>query len=168
MMMLESALDNLHIFTGSQPEDLEDDIQPLQKCHDKALSHPLPHLLYSPPSNFGMVTHNLYRSSFPQRENFPFLRKLGLKSVLYSPIIAVSKRRTLVQEEYPTENSTFLESAGIRFFQFPIPANKEPFVVIPDISIIGALETILDKRNHPILVHCNAGKVDNHPPRLNR
>jgi tyrosine-protein phosphatase SIW14 len=64
-----------------------------------------------------------------------------------------------VQEEYPPENLAFLESAGIRFFQFPIPGNKEPFVVIPDVSIIGALETILDRRNHPILVHCNAGKV---------
>ena len=67
--------------------------------------------------------------------------------------------RTLVQEDYPEENLAFLESAGINFFQFPIPGNKEPFVVIPDTSIIGALETILDKRNHPILVHCNAGKV---------
>ena len=64
-----------------------------------------------------------------------------------------------MQEPYPQENLAFLEQAGIRFFQFPIPGNKEPFVVIPDVSIIGALETILDKRNHPILVHCNAGKV---------
>jgi protein tyrosine phosphatase len=65
----------------------------------------------------------------------------------------------LVHEEYPEENRSFLESAGIQFFQFPIPGNKEPFVVIPDSSITGALITILDKRNHPILVHCNAGRV---------
>jgi tyrosine-protein phosphatase SIW14 len=71
--------------------------------------------------------------------------------------------RTLVQEPYPEENLDFLHSAGIKFFQFPIPGNKEPFVVIPDTSIIGALETILDKRNHPILVHCNAGKVPHSP-----
>jgi tyrosine-protein phosphatase SIW14 len=64
----------------------------------------------------------------------------------------------LVQEEYPSENRAFLEAVGIQFFQFPIPANKEPFVVIPDASVISALEIILDKRNHPILVHCNAGK----------
>jgi tyrosine-protein phosphatase SIW14 len=72
--------------------------------------------------------------------------------------------RTLVQEDYPAENLAFLESAGIKFFQFPIPGNKEPFVVIPDTSVIGALETILDKRNHPILVHCNAGKVRSQNP----
>ena len=49
------------------------DISPLQQ---------LPRLLYTPPVNFGMVNHRLYRSSFPQTENFPYLRKLGLKSVL--------------------------------------------------------------------------------------
>ena len=76
-----------------------------------------------------------------------------------TPSVDDVDRRTLVQEDYPEENLAFLESAGINFFQFPIPGNKEPFVVIPDTSIIGALETILDKRNHPILVHCNAGKV---------
>jgi tyrosine-protein phosphatase SIW14 len=75
--------------------------------------------------------------------------------------------RTLVQEDYPAENLAFLESAGIKFFQFPIPGNKEPFVVIPDTSVIGALETILDKRNHPILVHCNAGKVRPKTPQNN-
>jgi len=131
-MMLESSLETLRLFPDNTPEE------------DK-LS--LPPLLYTPPVNFAMVTHNLFRSSFPQKENFPYLRKLGLKSVL-----------TLVQEPYPEENLAFLNSAGIKFFQFPIPGNKEPFVVIPDTSIIGALETILDKRNHPILVHCNAGK----------
>jgi len=46
-------------------------------------SIPLPQLLYTPPVNFGMVTHNLFRSSFPQKENFAYLRKLRLKSVLY-------------------------------------------------------------------------------------
>ena len=42
----------------------------------------LPRLLYTPPVNFGMVSYRLYRSSFPQAENFPYLRRLGLKSVL--------------------------------------------------------------------------------------
>jgi len=74
----------------------------------------------------------------------------------------------LVQEEYPPENLSFLKSEGIQFFQVPIPGNKEPFVVIPDTAIASALETILDKRNHPILVHCNAGKVPPLPPLLFR
>ena len=84
--MLESAV---HTFHTSPPADVatrDDDNYPLQRSksyYDHAISAQLPRLLYSPPVNFGMVTHSLYRSSFPQKENFAYLRRLGLKSVLY-------------------------------------------------------------------------------------
>ena len=55
-------------------------------CEYLALPRQLPRILYSPPVNFGMVTHSLYRSSFPQKENFAHLRRLGLKSVLYASL----------------------------------------------------------------------------------
>ncbi|KAL8291794.1 hypothetical protein RQP46_002052 [Phenoliferia psychrophenolica] len=100
-----------------------------------------------PPQNFAMVSSFVYRSSFPTRKNFPFLRSLGLKSVL-----------TLILEEYPEPNLEFLEAEGIKFFQFGIPGNKEPFVQIPDEKIVAALSVIFDVRNHPILIHCNKGK----------
>jgi hypothetical protein len=35
-----------------------------------------------PPGNFSMVATHIYRSSFPKKKNFPFLKSLGLKSVL--------------------------------------------------------------------------------------
>ncbi|KAK4700940.1 hypothetical protein P7C70_g5302, partial [Phenoliferia sp. Uapishka_3] len=101
-----------------------------------------------PPQNFAMVSSFVYRSSFPARKNFPFLRSLGLKSVL-----------TLILEEYPEPNLEFLDAEGIKFFQFGIPGNKEPFVQIPDEKIVAALAVIFDVRNHPILIHCNKGKV---------
>ncbi|PWN27857.1 hypothetical protein BDZ90DRAFT_232237 [Jaminaea rosea] len=100
-----------------------------------------------PPDNFSMVNTWLYRSSFPKKKHFPFLRTLGLRSVL-----------TLILEEYPDQNTQFLDSEGITFFQFGIPGNKEPFVQIPDDKIAAALCTMLDRRNHPMLVHCNKGK----------
>ncbi|BGP37102.1 tyrosine-protein phosphatase siw14 [Rhodotorula kratochvilovae] len=100
-----------------------------------------------PPENFAMVSPRLYRSSFPRTKNFPFLRSLGLKSVM-----------VLVQEPYPEENLDFLKAEGIQFFQFGIPGNKEPFVSIPEDKIVEALSTILDARNHPMLIHCNKGK----------
>ncbi|KAK4052169.1 tyrosine-protein phosphatase siw14 [Microbotryomycetes sp. JL201] len=100
-----------------------------------------------PPENFAMVSSFLYRSSFPKRKNFPFLKSLGLKSVL-----------TLILEEYPEQNLQFLEQEGIKFFQFGIPGNKEPFVQIPEDKITAALTVILDVRNHPMLIHCNKGK----------
>ncbi|CAI2181053.1 15271_t:CDS:2 [Funneliformis geosporum] len=100
-----------------------------------------------PPDNFTMVSTWVYRSSFPKKKNYAFLKKLGLKSIL-----------TLILEEYPAQNMKFLEANDIKFFQFGIAGNKEPFVQIPEDKICAALAVILDRRNHPILIHCNKGK----------
>ncbi len=67
--------------------------------------------------------------------------------------------RTLVPEEYPPENVTFVEENGIQHFQIHISANKDPFVTIPPKDMAAALEILLDRRNHPLLIHCNKGKV---------
>ena len=100
-----------------------------------------------PPDNFAMVNSWVYRSSFPKKKHFPFLKTLALRSVL-----------TLILEDYPEQNIQFLDENGIRFFQYGIPGNKEPFVQIPSQTITAALATILDRRNHPMLIHCNKGK----------
>src|SRR5271170_2250551 len=96
-MMLESALDSFHFLPQHDSNVMGDDdednpslppssLQRSKSYYDHhAILNPLPRLLYSPPANFGMVTHNLYRSSFPQKENFAYIRRLGLKSVLYCP-----------------------------------------------------------------------------------
>ena len=36
-----------------------------------------------PPLNFAMVSPGVYRSGYPNKKNFPFLKKLGLKSLMY-------------------------------------------------------------------------------------
>ncbi|KAH7036966.1 tyrosine phosphatase family-domain-containing protein [Linnemannia elongata] len=100
-----------------------------------------------PPDNFNMVSTWIYRSSFPKKKNFSFLKKLGLKSIL-----------TLILEDYPDQNVKFLKENDITLFQFGIAGNKEPFVQIPDDKICAALAVLLDRRNHPILIHCNKGK----------
>ncbi|KAG0254225.1 hypothetical protein BG011_005890 [Mortierella polycephala] len=100
-----------------------------------------------PPDNFNMVSTWIYRSSFPKKKNFSFLKKLGLKSIL-----------TLILEDYPDQNMKFLKENDITLFQFGIAGNKEPFVQIPEDKICAALAVLLDRRNHPILIHCNKGK----------
>ncbi|KAH8155816.1 uncharacterized protein LAJ45_00828 [Morchella importuna] len=103
---------------------------------------------FAPPANFALVGGGgVYRSSFPRVENFGYLRRLGLKSVL-----------TLVGEPYPEENLKFMKQCGITHFQIGMPGNKEPFVNIPDEKLSAALKVVLDRRNHPILIHCNKGK----------
>ncbi|CAK9784299.1 hypothetical protein CC85DRAFT_68058 [Cutaneotrichosporon oleaginosum] len=100
-----------------------------------------------PPENFSAVTHGVYRSGFPKKRNFKFLETLQLKTVL-----------TLVLEDYPEANLQWCQDQDIQFMQFGIPGNKEPFDNIPEDVICSALVAILDRRNHPLLIHCNKGK----------
>jgi hypothetical protein len=74
-----------------------------------------------PMENLSLVAPGVYRSAFPIRRNFPFLKKLGLKAIL-----------TLILEEYPEQNMKFLQENGIHLFQFGVAGNKEPFVDIPE------------------------------------
>ncbi|KAB2073593.1 hypothetical protein ES319_A07G093900v1 [Gossypium barbadense] len=66
--------------------------------------------------------------------------------------------RYLCPEPYPEANNEFLKSNGIKLFQFGIEGYKEPFVNIPQDTIREALKTLLDVRNHPVLIHCKRGK----------
>ncbi|EDO16740.1 hypothetical protein Kpol_1003p45 [Vanderwaltozyma polyspora DSM 70294] len=101
-----------------------------------------------PPENFSHVVGEIYRSSFPRIENFPYLQnQLKLKSIL-----------VLIPEEYPPENLEFLEKSGIRLYQVGMSGNKEPFVNIPSDLLTKALEIVINPENHPILIHCNRGK----------
>ncbi|GEQ67389.1 hypothetical protein JCM33374_g1053 [Metschnikowia sp. JCM 33374] len=101
----------------------------------------------TPPENFAPVIDQIYRSSFPQTQNYGFLKKLKLKSVL-----------CLIPEEYPQAQSEFFEKEGIRLFQLGMSGNKEPFVKISSELITKAMKIVIDPANQPILIHCNRGK----------
>ena len=66
-------------------------------------------VLIAPPKNFWKVEDGIYRSGFPQLENFGFLSTLNLKSIIY-----------LCPEPYPEENLKSLESNNIKLFKFGI------------------------------------------------
>eukprot|EP01135_Chromosphaera_perkinsii_P005810 Nk52_evm10s366 gene=Nk52_evmTU10s366 len=104
-------------------------------------------IVYVPPLNFGVVIPGVYRSGYPNRRNFPFLEKLSLKTILY-----------MDPESYLPDNLAFCQNERIRFVQFPILRNKEPFVETQSDLISQCLALVLDKANHPILVHCHKGK----------
>jgi tyrosine-protein phosphatase SIW14 len=91
-----------------------------------------------PPLNFALVAPNIYRSGYPNRKNFPFLRKLRLCSVIY-----------ICDDDYTPENMQFLETEGIKLFHIRIIGNKEPFLEIDQRDIASALSQVLDVNNHP-------------------
>jgi tyrosine-protein phosphatase SIW14 len=102
---------------------------------------------YIPPANYGAVLPGIiYRSSYPEKKNHEFIKDLKIKSIL-----------TLVPEPISPEYQAFMDEAGIQHFQVHIKANKGE-VRVESCEMSRALRLILDRTNHPILVHCNKGK----------
>eukprot|EP01134_Creolimax_fragrantissima_P007756 CFRG7756T1 len=101
--------------------------------------------LLVPPLNFSMVASGVYRSGYPGEKNHSFLRSLGLRS-----IVCLSPEENI--------NADFIAAEGIKFFHFPIVGNKEPFTRISEEVVTDVLNLLLDRSNHPILIHCNKGK----------
>jgi tyrosine-protein phosphatase SIW14 len=100
-----------------------------------------------PPSNYGAVLPGcIYRSSYPQEKNYGFLKDVGIKTIL-----------TLVPEPLSPEYQSFMKEAGIQHFHAHIKANKGE-VRVESCEMSRALRLIMDRTNHPILVHCNKGK----------
>lgn len=106
--------------------------------------------LFVPPLNFSMVDYGIYRSGFPDTTNFPFLKTLGLRSIMFVQFQALSPLpyfpkilklmwlwycRYLCPEPYPEENRQFLNANGIRLFQFGLEGSKVVSIQILRISM---------------------------------
>ncbi|AEO61503.1 hypothetical protein MYCTH_2311715 [Thermothelomyces thermophilus ATCC 42464] len=100
----------------------------------------------SRPANFGIVVPGVYRSSFPQSEDYAFIEGLKLKTIV-----------TLVQKESPQGYDDFLHRNGIKHAVFDMKGTKKE--AIPVATMKSILRIVLDRRNHPLLIHCNHGKV---------
>lgn len=103
--------------------------------------------VFVPPINFAMLCSGVYRSGYPTKKNFRFLQAMKLRSICY-----------LCPEEYGQTNMKFCEEHGVNVLRFPMEGNKEPFVDIPEGIVHRVLSALCDKRNHPIMIHCNKGK----------
>ena len=100
-----------------------------------------------PPANYGAVLPGcIYRSSYPEEKNYGFIKDVGIKTIL-----------TLVPEPLTPEFQAFMKDAGIQHFHAHIRANKGE-VRVESCEMARALRLIMDRSNHPILVHCNKGK----------
>ncbi|KAJ1503767.1 hypothetical protein HMI54_004796 [Coelomomyces lativittatus] len=100
-----------------------------------------------PPLNFAMVCSGVYRSGYPNRKNFTFLKTLQLKTLIY-----------VCPESYAEENQRFAEENQIQVFHYQIKSNKEPYIEMKEKDVLDVLEKILDPAHRPILLHCNKGK----------
>lgn len=98
------------------------------------------------PLNFGVIVPGFYRSSYPKPHDYEFLQSLELKTIV-----------TLVRkEEFEGGLKDFVDANGIRHVTFDMKGTKKE--AIPIDTMAGILQLTLDKRNYPLLVHCNHGK----------
>lgn len=131
------------IFCMSQTSESRGTVTPalsIRSAHERLRS-------LIPPANYGAVLPgSIYRSSYPKEENYAFLKDVKIKTIL-----------TLVPEPLSPEYQAFMEEAGIQHFHVHIRANKGE-VRVDSCEMQRALRLIMDRSNHPILVHCNKGK----------
>ncbi len=104
-----------------------------------------------PPTNFGSVENNLYRSSYPTEINLLFLNQLKLKTVI------------ILSEECPEAFALYIEKNSINpIFIYDdnvtIMDNSE-FGHISEEMVVKALTILLDNSNYPLLITCKSGKV---------
>ena len=64
---------------------------------------------------------------------------------------------TLVDKDYPEGYQTFMQSNGINHVVIKMEGTKK--VEIPQSVMNSILEVVMDRQNHPLLLHCNQGRV---------
>eukprot|EP00729_Bicosta_minor_P002456 gene2456-7772_t len=105
---------------------------------------------YVPPTNFGLVEEDLYRSGQPNEVNFPFLEKLKLRAVVY------------ISPEDPSESfKEFVADHKIEFHhvgQEVRPSLAGSGSSVSEEMVLSALAVVLDRSKYPLLIACNLGR----------
>ncbi|CAG8437122.1 4211_t:CDS:2 [Diversispora eburnea] len=100
-----------------------------------------------PPLNYGMIEEDLYRSGQPNELNFPFLEKLGLKTVVW-----------LAPEDPNQRFLNFIDDQEIVLHHLGGISSVNALDPITEEVVLEALENILNPRNYPMIVMCNLGR----------
>jgi tyrosine-protein phosphatase SIW14 len=78
-----------------------------------------------PPDNFALVYSGVYRSGFPTRKNFEFLKKLKLKSIMFrNTQRLLTLCSYLCLEDYSDAGEAFIKENDIRLFKCGVTGNK--------------------------------------------
>ncbi|KAG2732937.1 hypothetical protein G9P44_003927 [Scheffersomyces stipitis] len=140
---------------------------------------------YVPPLNFALVEDKIYRSGFPMPINYPFLKQLKLKTIIYLGDLGHDSKKKKKDKknkdksekseksekkkdkhgtaEIMAQYQEWLTTTDIKFHNLLMEASQEPFNR-PDEhqqaqeSLTIALSLMLDKQNFPMLIHSNKGK----------
>ncbi|KAI9229746.1 MAG: protein-tyrosine phosphatase [Piptocephalis tieghemiana] len=102
---------------------------------------------YIPPQNFGIIEDGLYRSGQPNELNFPFLEKLGLRTVIW-----------LAPEEPNQRFLDFVDDQEIDLRHLGVATSVNAWDPVTEEIVLAALEVVLTPTKHPMIVMCNLGR----------
>lgn len=101
-----------------------------------------------PPSNFGLIEADMYRSGMVNELNLTFLEQLRLRTIVY-----------LSYEEPSDKLADFIDDQGIQLEQFwDDPADLTPWAPMSEHVVLSAMQVLLDVTMHPVLVMCSHGR----------
>lgn len=99
-----------------------------------------------PPFRFAKVEDGIYRGAYPTLRNFPFLKVLGVRTIL-----------SLTPEEATYDLKEFCRLEGIRIKYISADRHKgEPQLLPNDLN--ESLQTLINAELHPIYMHCLDGR----------
>ncbi|VVT56576.1 uncharacterized protein SAPINGB_P005159 [Magnusiomyces paraingens] len=101
-----------------------------------------------PPINFACVERALYRCGQPAPINFPFLKELRLKTIVW-----------LAVEDPSDQFFAFADEHGIDVHHLGIVTEgSNPWDQLTESSIVTALNIIMRKEAYPLMVCCGMGR----------
>ena len=68
-------------------------------------------------------------------------------------------RRNLYNPVFPDDYAEWVRQQGVQLLRLHTQGNKLTPTDMNTDEVVRALQAILDKRNHPVLIHCRSGKV---------
>lgn len=103
--------------------------------------------VYHPPFRFAIVEHQVYRGAYPKERNYPYLKRLRLKTILsLTPA--------------PPGDSVLSFGAVNLIQNLHVPVDKpKDNIPLTFTQVVKIVQIILDQQNLPIYIHCFDGTV---------
>jgi tyrosine-protein phosphatase SIW14 len=92
------------------------------------------------------VEEQVFRSSFPHPCHFPFLDRVGVRTVVN------------LLDQCPREYVEWMASRKIQYLPLSVKGNKVRCDEMDVRRVLVALAAIMDQANYPLIVHCKSGK----------
>lgn len=101
----------------------------------------------NPPLRFGIVEPGIFRTDVPKLPNFPYIRRLGLRTALL-----------LTPEKPLRELVEFFREANVQMIHLGLTAwQSRDWRPVSDELIKEAIEVIMDPKTRPVAIMCSSG-----------